>query len=106
MNQDIERAEKQGISTSKVKEYYVERATENIKNKMSAVFSAAGDSYGDIVSAYRTYLKKLDLNWFPGADIQKLKDIQKVQDDCLSFIEELKKIESNTNSILTRTEDS
>lgn len=33
MNQDIERAEKQGISTSKVKEYYVERATENIKNK-------------------------------------------------------------------------
>ena len=78
----------------------------NIKNKMSAVFSAAGDSYGDIVSAYRTYLKKLDLNWFPGADIQKLKDIQKVQDDCLSFIEELKKIESNTNTILTITEDS
>lgn len=78
----------------------------NIKNKASAVFSAAGDSYGEIVSAYRTYLKKLDLNWFPGADVQKLKDIQKVQDDCLSFIEELKKIESNTNTILTITEDS
>lgn len=78
----------------------------NIKNKASAVFSAAGDSYGEIVSAYRTYLKKLDLNWFPGADVQKLKDIQEVQDDCLSFIEELKKIESNTNTIFTITEDS
>ena len=33
LNENIERAEKQGISTSKVKEYYVERVSEDIKNK-------------------------------------------------------------------------
>lgn len=34
LNKDIERAEKQGISTSKVKQYYVERVNEDIKNKV------------------------------------------------------------------------
>ena len=33
LNEGIERAEKAGISTSKVKEYYAERVTENIKNR-------------------------------------------------------------------------
>ena len=32
LNQNIERAEKAGISTSKVKQYYAERVSENIKN--------------------------------------------------------------------------
>ena len=33
LNEGIERAEKAGISTSKVKEYYAERVSENIRNK-------------------------------------------------------------------------
>ena len=33
LNEGIERAEKAGISTSKVREYYAERVSENIKNK-------------------------------------------------------------------------
>ncbi len=33
LNKGIERAEKAGISTSKVREYYAERVSENIKNK-------------------------------------------------------------------------
>ena len=34
LNEGIERAEKAGISTSKVREYYAERVSENIKNKV------------------------------------------------------------------------
>ena len=33
LDEGIERAEKAGISTSKVREYYAERVSENIKNK-------------------------------------------------------------------------
>ncbi len=33
LSENIERAEKAGISTSKVREYYAERVSENIKNK-------------------------------------------------------------------------
>ena len=33
LNEGLERAEKAGISTSKVREYYAERVSENIKNK-------------------------------------------------------------------------
>ncbi len=33
LNENIERAEKAGISTSKVKQYYTERVIENIKNR-------------------------------------------------------------------------
>lgn len=34
LNEGIERAEKNGIATSKVKQYYAERVNENIKNKV------------------------------------------------------------------------
>lgn len=34
LSENIERAEKAGISTSKVKEYYAERVSENIKSQM------------------------------------------------------------------------
>ena len=33
LSENIERAERAGISTSKVREYYAERVSENIKNK-------------------------------------------------------------------------
>ena len=33
LNENIERAEREGISTSKVKQYYTERVIENIKNR-------------------------------------------------------------------------
>ena len=33
LDEGIERAEKAGISTSKIREYYAERVSENIKNK-------------------------------------------------------------------------
>ena len=34
LNEGIERAEKAGVSVSKVKQYYAERVTENLKNRV------------------------------------------------------------------------
>ena len=58
--------------------------------------------YSDILKAYQSYLKTLNLAWTADASLQTLLDVQQVQDGCIKFIAERKNIDNNTVAI---TED-
>ena len=74
---------------------YIEELSK-IDNNSNDILSC---EYNDISKAYQSYLKTVNLVWTADASIQTLLDVQKIQEGCLNFIAERRKIDDNTTAI-------
>ena len=74
---------------------YIEELSK-IDNNSNDILSC---EYNDISKAYQSYLKTVNLAWTADASIQTLLDVQKIQEGCLNFIAERRKIDDNTTAI-------
>ena len=88
------------IEVEKTQDNCIEFINElKVVNENNTSLTEKASAYSDIAKAYQSYFKGLDLVWAPGKSSQGLKDIQKEQENLVSFITERAKVEANTATV-------
>ena len=68
----------------------------NVESKASTITNSA---LAGVIKVYQGYIKNYNLVWTPDASVQTLIEVEKTQDNCIEFINELKVVNENNTSL-------